>query len=768
MDWTVKGSIKEASLPYLVCQFQGHETAVYGSTWLSNGTILTWSEDWTLRLWNPHTGELLRILSDPGRTMSGFGGIRGALELSDHHILSWGFDGIINVWSQESTEPVHRLVGHTQPVSGALEIEQGTLLSWSGDMTFRVWHLTDPAHHSILPFSASWDDMLASQPPLILQSDGGIICWSYNQLIYLEKDSDQPHQVTLAKEEDILLAIQLQSGNLITFGEEGTLLEWQLPEIECVTKYQSIRAQPMDLCQLRDGRFVTRAAGRLWIWRSGVDLPEVLIDPPNDAIAGVAPLNSGGLIYRTLNRELVSWNEDLSWIAKLPDWREPIRLVPCSESLIVVWSARESWLKAISSDAEYVLTPNSGQLTAIKVSKLLESHHQQILTTTREGGVHCWELSRPSRPIHESVATDIPLSAVRSLSRLDSKRIVACHHAGEVSIHNAETSEYLYTLLVDRSGEWGAAENTLKLTDNRILVWHLPGSLTVWHVDSGKVVGKLTTNDGPVGSTILVSDKLALSWSSMQDNPGFLLWDYSSIFPIKVLNESAVSLGAATIGNGEFITWCEEPQLKHWSITGDLIETVTLHDEPIRGILQIPTGKFLAWTTSDSLSLWSPGQDVVKYYLKQTKTHLTRATLGFRNVLFCTEDRRLFLWDWESQREYPIPYNPVGLVFHIIPISDQQWLIVDQAGTMAITTVNGCEGSYSVPPYTLRSPVVSSDGRWLFVSEGYRLSILSIQDGLTPTASLNLAARVEVLFPLDNNCLALGLSNGTIAICEPQ
>lgn len=280
----------------------------------------------------------------------------------------------------------------------------------------------------------------------------------------------------------------------------------------------------MELCQLGDGRFVTRAAGRLWSWRSGVDVADVLIDPPEDAIAGVAPLPSHGLVYRTLNRDLVVWNEGVIWTSELPDWQEPIRLVPCSESLIAVWSARESWLKVVGSDQEYVLTPNSGQLTAVEVSKPWESAHKNILTTTRAGSVHCWDLSRPNRS-NPPENTDNHFSAVHRLGRFDLTRIVACHQAGEVSIHNAETGEYLYTLVADRFGEWGPAEGMLKLSANRMVVWHLPGSLTVWDVDSREVLGKLTTNHGPVGPTILINERLALSWSSMQDDSGFLLWD---------------------------------------------------------------------------------------------------------------------------------------------------------------------------------------------------------------------------------------------------
>jgi hypothetical protein len=227
-------------------------------------------------------------------------------------------------------------------------------------------------------------------------------------------------------------------------------------------------------------------------------------------------------------------------------------------------------------------------------------------------------------------------------------------------------------------------------------------------------------------------------------------------------------LGAAAIGNNEFITWCEDSYLNRWSTTGDLVETLELQDEPIRNVLQLDTKTFLAWTASGHLSLWSPGQDIVKYHLKQTSTNLIKATLGFGNVLFCTEDQRFLLWDLASQCEYLIPYNPAGLVAHIALLSDTQWLIVDRSGVIAILTIEGCEGSYSVSPHTLRPPVISSDGRWLFVSEDRKLIVLSIQERLTPAASLKLAARVEVLLALNNNCLAVGLSDGRVTICEPQ
>jgi|GEM_PF-6740952 len=765
MNWIVKGSIGEAASPYLHRHFDGHQTAVYGAAWLSNGTILTWSGDWTLRRWDLHTGELVQILSDSKRTRSGFGGIRGAVEISDQRIVSWGFDGVINVWSQQSTEPVHRLVGHTQPVNGVLEIEPGKLLSWSGDMTFRIWNLEDGGYHSVLPLLASSDDMLASKPPLIVQSDGGIVFWSGNELLYLEKDSDRSYQAILDQEEDILCAIQLPNGRLVTFGEQGTLLEWQLPELRCTTKYQSVRAHPMDLCQLGDGRFVTRAAGRIWIWRSGVDVADVVIDPPADAIAGVAPLPDYGLVYRTLSRNLVVWNEGMQWRAELPDWHEPIRLVPCSESLIAVWSARESWMKVVGLNEEYALTPYAGQLTAVELRQPWNSPHRTVLTTTRDGAVDCWDLSMPHRS-HPAGHTAHHLSAIRSLNTFDPTRIVACHQGGEISIHNAETGEALHTLPVEHFGSWGPADGMLKLSAHRILVWHLPACLTVWDVDRGEVLGQLTSNNGPVGPTIRINERLALSWSSLQYTSGFLLWDYINISPIKVLEVNKVSLGAAAIRNDEFITWSEDPYLRRWRATGDLVEKIKLHNESMRGVLQLDNDTFLTWVASGHLAVWSSGQEIVKYHLQQTKANLMSATLGFGSVLFCTEDQRLLLWDFASQTEYLIPYNPAGLIFHIAPLSDTQWLIVDRSGLVAITTINGCESSYSVSPYALRPPVVSSDGEWLFVGEDRELIALSIQGQLTSTAYLRLATRVEVLLPLTKNLLAVGGSDGRVAICD--
>ena len=84
----------------------------------------------------------LRLWSAEGTPMAELRGheesVSGALQLSDGRLLSWSNDRTLRLWSAEGT-PVAELRGHKEPVWGALQLSDGRLLSWSRDRALRLW-----------------------------------------------------------------------------------------------------------------------------------------------------------------------------------------------------------------------------------------------------------------------------------------------------------------------------------------------------------------------------------------------------------------------------------------------------------------------------------------------------------------------------------------------------------------------------------------------------------------------------------------------------
>jgi WD40 repeat protein len=109
----------------------GHTHWVAGALALSDGRLLSWSFDTTLRLWSPDGGPLGEL---KGHTRL----VVGALALSDGRLLSWSIDETLRLWSPDGA-PLRELKGHTDSVAGALALTDGRLLSWCRDGTLRLW-----------------------------------------------------------------------------------------------------------------------------------------------------------------------------------------------------------------------------------------------------------------------------------------------------------------------------------------------------------------------------------------------------------------------------------------------------------------------------------------------------------------------------------------------------------------------------------------------------------------------------------------------------
>ena len=133
---------------------EGHTDDVYGALALSDGRLLSWSEDKTLRLWDGQSGASLAVLE--GHT----GRVNGALALSDGRLLSWSNDKTLRLWDGQSGGCQAVLAGHNDCVSGALGLSEGRLLSWSGEKTLRLWDGQSGACLDVV-----FEDQVAQQHP---------------------------------------------------------------------------------------------------------------------------------------------------------------------------------------------------------------------------------------------------------------------------------------------------------------------------------------------------------------------------------------------------------------------------------------------------------------------------------------------------------------------------------------------------------------------------------------------------------------------------
>ena len=128
--------------------------------------IISWSSNFTydyrLIIWSFEKDEKVAILK--GHTAN----INGALELSDGRVLSWSDDGTLRIWTTKNTVTTHSKEGHDTKVVEVLDLENGKILTRSLDCSLCFWSLKDNKpieffeENIIRQFTSSFENVISS------------------------------------------------------------------------------------------------------------------------------------------------------------------------------------------------------------------------------------------------------------------------------------------------------------------------------------------------------------------------------------------------------------------------------------------------------------------------------------------------------------------------------------------------------------------------------------------------------------------------------
>jgi hypothetical protein len=109
---------------------QGHTDKVKGALLLPDDRILSWSSDTTFRIWD-NTGAPINVLKIHE------GEIDGVLLLKRKRILSWS-EHVLILWSVDSTFKT-QFIGHSGRVKGAIALPGNRIVTWGNENILRIW-----------------------------------------------------------------------------------------------------------------------------------------------------------------------------------------------------------------------------------------------------------------------------------------------------------------------------------------------------------------------------------------------------------------------------------------------------------------------------------------------------------------------------------------------------------------------------------------------------------------------------------------------------
>lgn len=134
------GTVQVLEMPSgrLLAALQGHTKTVLHCRFVGDGsTLITSSEDTTIRVWKWQSGEC-KVLQGHREQIRCFSLLSSAP--ADTRLLSWSFDGTIKVWDMESGEKLQDIDAHRGAIlSGHVSPDGRFFATTSADKTAKLW-----------------------------------------------------------------------------------------------------------------------------------------------------------------------------------------------------------------------------------------------------------------------------------------------------------------------------------------------------------------------------------------------------------------------------------------------------------------------------------------------------------------------------------------------------------------------------------------------------------------------------------------------------
>jgi eukaryotic-like serine/threonine-protein kinase len=217
----------------------------------------------TVRLWNPATGGRLRTLT--GHT----GGVRTVAFSRDGRLLASGSgDQTVRLWNPATGECIGTLTGHTGWVNAVAFSPDGQLLATgAGDKTVRLWNPATGQHIRTLTGHTGWVNAVAFSP------DGqSLASGSSGHTVRLWNPAAGEHLRTLAGHTGGVQAVAFSpDGQSLASGSgDQTVRLWNPATGECIGTLTGHTGWVNAVAFSPDGQLLATGAGdqtaRLWHW----------------------------------------------------------------------------------------------------------------------------------------------------------------------------------------------------------------------------------------------------------------------------------------------------------------------------------------------------------------------------------------------------------------------------------------------------------------------------------------------------------------------
>ncbi|MBU3615841.1 AAA family ATPase [Polynucleobacter sp. JS-Polo-80-F4] len=537
----------------------GHSGQIRGVLPLSDGRILSWSADRTLRIWDSQTGKQLYIMEGH------LDGIDGIELLPDDMLLSWCSslsqeflsdfgssderDDALRIWDLKTGSPVAILEGHSDRLNGAIAMPNHRVLSWSDDKTLRLWSYFHDVEVKVL--SGHTQSISGAQQ----LSDGRILSWSEDATLRIWNGiSGELENILIGHQKSVTGVEVLPDGRLLSWSKDCTLRLWDAKTgIESMV-FSGHTKSIVGVLVLADGHLLSWSEdGSLRVWDLNTGIEIVVMLGHTKAVSGVQLLSDG---------RMISWSRDGT--ARL--WN-----VQTGNCLFVL-EGHADWVNGI-----------------------FELAGNRLLTWSDDNTLRLWNGENGDQiqimKGHKGAALNARL--------LSDGLVLSWTTDGPLRLWDSTTGQLIGLLDGHTESVLGAAS----LDRSRIVSWSYDRTLRLWDIELSQSSTTVMGHSANIGGHKVLEDGRVLSWAR---DGTLMLWDGQNGTPLVFIEGHHDYIwGAKYLPSGHLLSWSGDGNLRMWdSLTGKLIQTFTGHTKDVRGARLLPNGRLMSWSIDGTIRIW--------------------------------------------------------------------------------------------------------------------------------------------------------------------
>ena len=512
-------------------------------------------------------GALIRTIEHPGKACA-------LTVLSDGRVVSGSDDGMLRVWDVESGQILRNLEGHSRGINAVAMLDSRRVISGSDDGTLRVWdvesgrtlqtlmgHYPQGRVHAVA--------VLDSRRVVSVYDAGPLQVWDVESGKTLQTFEGHSGQVC---------AVAVLDSRRVVSGSYGGLLVWDAESGKTLQTFARRYTVKIHAVAASGGRWVVSGFSnkRLQVW--DVESGKILqtFEGHSGQVCAVAVLDSRRVVSGSYDRTLRVWDvEDGQSLQTLEGHSDYVNAVAVVGSRQVVSGSSDGTLRVWNVESGKTLHALKGHSYLGSVLAVLDS--RQVVSRCSDWTLRVWDVE--SGKILQILEGHSNL--VSAVAVLDGLQVVSGSYDGTLRVWDVESGKTLQT--IEKHSMIGAV---VVLDSRRAVSGSNDGKLRVWDLKSGKTLQILEGHFNWVVAVAVLDSRRVVSGS---DDHTLRVWDVESGQTLQTLKGHSSGVSAvAVLDSRRVVSGSRDLTLRVWDVESGEVECLFTLDMLVTFVAVIP------------------------------------------------------------------------------------------------------------------------------------------------------------------------------------